>query len=407
MKITNVRLRKLDGVMDSPPKARVERFRRPTDIYPHLKESRIDGFFRSGGTEGQEYKFSNIYVQIETDEGVSGIAGPVSAIGPNAPAFYIDTALKKLLIGQDPIANEYLWDLMFRSHPNNRKGDYMRAVSMIDIALWDLKGKWVGKPVVQLLGGPVQEKIPAYISTLGWSLEPKEAAAAAKKLVQEGYAGMKWFVSEGPQDGPAGERKNCELIAALREAAGPDMKIMIDVWKSWDVQYTLRMAGKLADFDLYWIEEPVLPDLLEKYAEIRSESPVRIVGGEQACTRYEFELMMNMKCCDLYQPEPAFCGGITEVLKIVHMASAKEVPVSLHCGSLPANLAISFAQNSAVAPIMEYLIMSQEGERQHFLKKNIEPINGYFHPPTVPGLYEIDESKIVDERDIGWREVVL
>ena len=407
MKITNVRLRKLDGVMDSSPKARVERLRRPTDIYPHLKENRVDGFFRERGTEGKEYKFSSIYVQIDTDEGVSGVAGPVSAIGPNAPSFYIDTALRQLLIGQDPIANEYLWDIMFRSHPNNRKGDYLRAVSMIDIALWDLKGKWVGKPVVQLLGGPVQDKIPAYISTLGWSLEPKAAAEAAKGLVKEGYTGMKWFISEGPQDGLVGERKNYDLIASLRDAAGPDMKIMIDAWKSWDVPYTVRMAKRLLDFDLYWIEEPVLPDLLEKYAEIRELSPVPIAGGEQACTRYEFESMMNMKCCDLYQPEPVFCGGITEVLKIVHMASARDLPVALHCGSLPANLAISFAQNPAVIPLMEYLIMSQEGERQHFLMEEIKPRDGYFYPPTIPGLYEIDESKIVDERDIGWREVNL
>ncbi|MHA2204098.1 MAG: enolase C-terminal domain-like protein, partial [Candidatus Hodarchaeales archaeon] len=270
MKITNVRLRKLEGVMDTPPKARIERLRRPTDIYPHWKEKRIDGFFTIERTEGKEYKFNRIFVQIDTDEGVSGIAGPVSSIGPNAPAFFIDTAIKQLLIGQDPIANEYLWDIMFRSYPNNRKGDYMRAVSMVDIALWDLKGKWVDKPVMRLLGGPVQEKIPAYISTLGWSLEPKTAAETTKRLINEGYTGMKRFLTEGPQDGISGERKNYDLIASLREAAGPEMKIMIDAWKSWDVPYTVRMTKKLLEFDPYWIEEPVLPDYLEKYAEIRA-----------------------------------------------------------------------------------------------------------------------------------------
>ena len=117
------------------------------------------------------------------------------------------------------------------------------------------------------------------------------AAEAAKGLVEEGYTGMKWFVSEGPQDGPLGERKNYDLIGSLREAAGPDMKIMIDAWKSWDVPYTIRMAKRLMEFDLYWIEEPVLPDFLEKYAEIKALSPVRIAGGEQACTRFEFELL--------------------------------------------------------------------------------------------------------------------
>ena len=89
------------------------------------------------------------------------------------------------------------------------------------------------------------------------------------------------------------------------------------------------------------------------------------------------------------------------------MASARDLPVALHCGSLPANLAISFAQSPAAVPIMEYLVMFQEGETQHFLKDEIKPVDGYFYPPTIPGLYEIDESKIVNEHDIGWREVTL
>lgn len=407
MKITGVRLRKLEGTMKNPPAQRVERLRRPTDIYPQMKEQRVDAFFVTPAKEQKGFKFSRVFVQIDTDEGVSGIAGPVAALGPNAPAFYIDTAIRPLLMGKDPIANEFLWDLMFRSNPQGRKGDYMRAMSMVDIALWDLKGKWVGKPVMRLLGGPVQDKIPAYISTLGWSLEPKIAAETTKRLLKEGYTGMKWFFTEGPQDGEEGIRKNIALMQALREAAGPDMKIMIDAWKSWDVPYTLKMAEVLSEFNPYWIEEPLLPDYLEGYADITAASPVRIAGGEAHYTRFEFELMMDMKCCDFYQPEPVGSGGISEVLKIVNMASARDLPVALHCGSLPANLAICFAQNPVVIPIMEYLIMSQEGETQFFFRNEIKPVNGYFYPPTVPGLYDIDESKIEAEHDVGWREVNL
>lgn len=407
MKITNVRLRKLEGTMPSPPPVREERFRRPTDIYPQMKEQRVEPVTPVRGKGGKGYHVSRIFVQIETDEGVTGIAGPVAALGPNGPAFYIDTTLKPLLMGKDPIANEFLWDLMFRSNPQGRKGDYMRAVSMVDIALWDLKGKWVGKPVMRLLGGPVQDKIPSYISTLGWSLEPKAAAETTKRLVKEGYSGMKWFFAEGPQDGEPGVRKNIALMQAMRAAAGPDMKIMIDAWKSWDVPYTIRMAEELLEFNPYWIEEPVWPDLYEDYAEITAASPVCIAGGEAHIARFEFELMMDMRCCNLYQPEPIATGGITEAHRIADMASARYLPVSFHCGSLPANLALSFSQSPTVVPIMEYLIMSQLGETQHFFKNEIKPVNGYFYPPTVPGLYDIDESKVESEHDIGWREVNL
>lgn len=406
MKITKVRLRRLEGKMPTPPIEREERLRRPTDIYPHFKAQRRDSFSTTPEkTRDGKYKVNRIFVQIETDEGVTGIAGPVASLGPNAPAFYIDTAIRPLLIGQDPLATEYLWDIMYRSNTAGRKGDYMRAVSMIDLALWDLKGKWVGKPVVKLLGGPTQEKIPAYISTLGYSLELDKAVAKVKEIKRQGYTAMKWFFTEGPQDGAEGIMKNIELMEALRETAGPEMKIMIDAWKSWDMPYTLKMGELLGEFDPYWFEEPVIPDFIESYAELRAASTVLIAGGEQEYTRWGFQLLMDMKAMDIYQPEPVACGGISEALKICNMASARDVPAILHCGSLPANLQISFAQSPAVTPMMEYLILSQLGETQFFFKNEIKPVKGYFYPPTIPGLYELDEKKIQDEHDIGWRQV--
>ncbi len=393
--------------MPTPPVERVERFRRPTDIYPELKAQRVEAVKPVPGKGGKGYHVSRIFVQIDTDEGVSGIAGPVSALGPNGPAFYIDTSIKPLLMGKDPIASEFLWDLMFRSNPQGRKGDYMRAISYVDLALWDLKGKWAGKPVMRLLGGPTKDKIEAYISTLGWSLEPKAAAETTKRLIKEGYRGAKWFYSEGPQDGEAGIRKTIALTEALRDAGGPDFKIMIDAWKSWDVPYTIKMADILEEYNIHWIEEPIWPDLYEGYSEVTAASPIMIATGEAHITRFEFELMMDLKCANLYQPEPVATGGITEALKIANMASARYLPVSFHCGSLPANLALSFSQSPAVVPIMEYLINSQLGETQYFFRNEIKPVNGDFYPPTAPGLYDIDESKIESEHDVGWREVNL
>ncbi len=398
MKITDVRLRKFEGTLPEVPFIRQNRQRRPPDIYPEFKEKRIE----QPASHSKPYKFSRIFVQIDTDEGVSGIAGPVAAQGVNAPAFYIDTTIRPLLIGRNPVASELLWDLMFRTNPAGRRGDYMRAMSYVDIALWDLKGKWVGKPAVELLGGPVQEKIPAYISTVGYSMEIEAVKKSIRKIKRDGFTGTKWFFTEGPQDGPEGIEKNLALMQALRETAGPDMNIMIDAWKSWDVPYTLKMAEVLKEYDPYWIEEPLMPDRVEDFAELTAQCPILITTGEQEYTRWAFQLMMDMKAADIYQPEPVASGGISEVQKIYHMASARDIPVIVHCGSLHANLALSFAQNAVEAPMMEYLIYAQIGETQFFFKNPVEPVKGYFYPQTIPGLVKIDETKIDRATDVGW-----
>ncbi len=173
MKITDIRLRQLEGTMKYPGTIWEERLRQPTDIYPRFKAqgAGVLGGGRLIPLGDERYKVTGTFVQIETDEGVSGI-GPA---GNGAISFYIDTQLKPLLIGQDPMAIELLWDQMYRNAIHGRKGDNMMAISSIDIALWDLKGKALGQPVYKLLGGPVQDKIPAYASALGYSIEPEKA----------------------------------------------------------------------------------------------------------------------------------------------------------------------------------------------------------------------------------------
>jgi L-alanine-DL-glutamate epimerase-like enolase superfamily enzyme len=201
-------------------------------------------------------------------------------------------------------------------------------------------------------------------------------------------------------------RKNIELMKALREAAGEDMKIMLDCWKSWDVPYTLKMAELLAEYRPFWFEEPVLPDLPQSYARLRAACPVTIAGGELEYTRWGAKMLMDMEAIDVYQMDPIMAGGISEVNKICTLASAYDVKAIPHCGSVPANAQISFAQNSAVTPMMEYLVIHQE-VAQFFLKNPVKPVNGFITPPTAPGVsLELDESKIESERDIKWGEAV-
>jgi L-rhamnonate dehydratase len=402
MKITNVRLRKLEGIMSYPGTFFQERRRNPTDIYSKFKAKSAETVSGAGSLGEDRYRIVQTFVQIDTDEGVSGIAGPI--IGGNAPSFYIDTQLRPLLIGEDPLAHELLWDQMYRNAVNGRKGDNMVAISYIDIALWDIKGKWLGQPVYRLLGGPVQDKIPAYASASGCSLDPEKVKERVRSFAKQGYCGTKWFVREGPTDGPEGMHKNNELVKAIREAAGPDMEIMIDAWNSWDIPYTLKMAESLQEYRLSWIEEPVLPDLPQSYARLREKCPVAIAGGEHECTRWGAKLLMDMGAMDIYQPDPVWAGGISEVNKICILASAYDVKAILHGCLVPVSAQISFAHNAVVTPMMEYLVVRNEAT-QLFYKSPLKPVNGFITPPTAPGCgLDIDEGKIVSEKEIRWTE---
>ena len=329
MKITDVRLFQLRGTMEFAGEFWEERLIRPIDVYP---EHKSEGPAWLEKLEEGKYRMSSIFLEIVTDDGVTGIGGPITL----EHAFIIDTQLKALLVGADPLAHELLWDKMYRSSVHGRKGSTMMAISAVDCALWDLKGKALKAPVYRLLGGPTRTEIPAYASMLGFSVEPERAAARAEGVKDLGFRAQKWFFRDGPADGKEGMRKNVALVEALREAVGDDVDIMLDAWMSWDVPYTIEMAELLEEYDPRWIEEPVLPDKIESYAEIRAESMVPISGGEHEYTRWGLKQLMDAEAVDVLQPDIYWCGGITETLKICALASTYDLPVIPHGHSRPA-----------------------------------------------------------------------
>jgi L-rhamnonate dehydratase len=148
-------------------------------------------------------------------------------------------------------------------------------------------GGLVGTAGPIMLGGPTRKRVPAYVSTLGTSLEPERASATAARFAKLGFGAMKWFPRFGPADGVEGLRRNVELVRVLREAIGGDVRLMIDAWMSWDVPYTLEFAELTADHDLYWIEDPVMPERLDGLAELSRErgNRPRLASGERAYTR--------------------------------------------------------------------------------------------------------------------------
>jgi L-alanine-DL-glutamate epimerase-like enolase superfamily enzyme len=397
MKIADVRLFHLRGTMEFPGEFWEERLVRPIDVYP---EHKSEGPAWLEKLDEGKYRMSSIFLEIVTDDGVSGIGGPITL----EYAFIVDTQLKALLVGADPLANELLWDKMYRHSVHGRKGSTMMAISAVDCALWDLKGKALKAPVYKILGGPTRTEIPAYASMLGFSIHPDRAVDRAREMVKRGFKAMKWFFRDGPADGREGMERNVDLVQQLRDGVGEGIDIMLDAWMSWDVPYTVKMAALLEEHEPRWIEEPVLPDKIESYAEIRRRVNVPISGGEHEYTRWGMKQLLDAQAVDVLQPDIYWCGGITETLKICAVASTYDVPVVPHGHSTNATAHLIASQPANLCPILEYLI-KWNTIHQWFLKAPLTPENGVVKLTDAPGLgMELDEAKIEEQRPLSWTE---
>lgn len=395
MKITAVRCVQYTGTMDFPGVFWEERLIRPVDIYPQF---RSEGAGWLPPSREGAYAMTSTFVHIETDAGISGTGGPIT---PDQ-AFIIKQSMAHYLLGADPLAIERLWDVLYRAAVHGRKGVEMMAISAIDCALWDLKGKWANVPVYVLLGGPVREELPAYASALGYGLDPDRAAEVIKEITGKGYTATKWFPRWGPADGRAGIAKNVELMRTLREAAGPDVDIMIDAWMSWDVPYALAMAERFAEYQPRWIEEPVLPDKIASYAAIAAKigHGIAVSGAEHEYTRWGIHQLMQAKAMHVYQPDIYWAGGISELLKIAALASVYDVQLIPHGHSTPATAHFLYAQPVTLCPLLEYLI-KWNTIHQWFLKHPVEPVGGFVPLPTRPGIgMELDDAKIDSQREL-------
>ncbi len=395
MKITAVRCVRYTGTMDFPGVFWEERLIRPVDIYPQF---RAEGAGWLPPAHEGAYAMSSVFVHIETDAGIAGIGGPITA----DQAFVIKHSMEHYLLGADPLAIERLWDILYRAAVHGRKGVEMMAISAIDCALWDLKGKWANVPVYVLLGGPMRDTLPAYASALGYGLDPDRAAAVTKEIVGKGYGATKWFPRWGPADGRAGIAKNVALMRTLREAAGPDVDIMIDAWMSWDVPYTLAMAERFAEYSPRWIEEPVLPDKIASYAAITAKigHGIAVSGAEHEYTRWGIHQLMQAHAMNVYQPDIYWAGGISELLKIAALASVYDVQLIPHGHSTPATANFLYAQPVTLCPFLEYLI-KWNTIHQWFLKYPVEPQNGFVPLPTLPGIgMELDDAKIERQEEL-------
>jgi len=255
--------------------------------------------------------------------GVTLHAGPVERI--------INDHFAPLLTGQNCLATEKLWDVMGRAaSPYGVPGLTSYAISAVDTALWDLKGKLLGRPVYELLGGPQKERIPCYASTTDLSYGVENSIAWFLEL---GFKAIKVFLPYGPEDGLAGMRRNEEIVARAREQVGDDVELMVDAWMSLNVEYVVRLTEALRPYRIKWLEDYLPPDDLDSYFKVRQRLPgATLATGEHWYSIGPFALAASHGLVDILQPDVLWVGGITAAVRICHLAEAHGLTVISHAG---------------------------------------------------------------------------
>jgi L-alanine-DL-glutamate epimerase-like enolase superfamily enzyme len=392
MKIADIVLIEATGEFPPDPPSDGEHMSVPLDIYPEFLRSDVASPRKADAL----VRHTDVYLEVRTDEGVTGLFGPVDG----GHAIILRREFRDFLIGRDPLAVEKIWDLLLRRNRHARAGHYMMAMSALDCALWDLKGKALAQPVYRLLGGPTQGPVSAYASMLGFSLDLEPLAECALERKRLGYRAQKWFFRHGPARGPEGAAKNVEVARALRQAVGDDVSLMFDAFNSWDVPYAVDVGTRIAPYRPAWLEEPVPVDRLDGLRTIRERTGIPIATGEHLYTRWQVKQVLDAQAADVIQADPDWCGGISELVKIATLCSAYDVPVCPHGHSLHAALHVAAALPQNVLPMVEFLVLHQR-HKQRFMKGFLEPRDGVIRPPETPGLgIEIDPAKVQSQRAI-------
>jgi D-galactarolactone cycloisomerase len=338
-------------------------------------------------TEGQVFSRSGIrntrsttLVQVETDEGVSGI-GSCSGNGELIEAIVAKT-LKPLIIGMDPTAIDEIWDKAYFRGGHKEfgtRGVGVVALSGIDVALWDILGKARGVPLYQLLGGKCRDKVPVYATAL-YPEEPLKVAKRARGFAEQGFHGVKIKVGfDLDQD--------IRIVRAVRQELGKDFVVMTDANQGYTLDVALKAADAFADCGAYWLEEPLFVEDIEGHAILRERGKTPIAVGENLHMSYAFENFIVRGAVDFIQPDVARAGGITEIKKITALASKHKVPVSFHTWgdgvALAASVHLAAALKDCIVMELDY---TYNPLREELLREPFKVSNGYLIPPDKPGL---------------------
>jgi galactonate dehydratase len=331
------------------------------------------------------------YVRVITDEGLEGVGEARMINHTDALLGYLAEATPNHIVGSDPTRIE---DLVRRMYLNDygRPGEIvMSGIAVIEMACWDIFGKAVGKPVYQLLGGAVRDKIKAYAN--GWytvERTPEEFHAAAKRAIARGYHAVKFdpFGAGYYEMERAEKRKVITLVEAVRDAVGPDAEILIEMHGRFNPATAIEMSRELERFTPSWVEEPVPPENLAALKKAAEKINIPVATGERIHSRYEFRELFELQAADIIQPDITHIGGILETKKIAAWADAYYTLVAPHNvgGPVATAAALHFAASTPNFKIQEHFNDFAEDWVKQLAPGNPEVTDGYFDLPQGPGL---------------------
>ncbi|MBI4219404.1 MAG: mandelate racemase/muconate lactonizing enzyme family protein [Chloroflexi bacterium] len=325
------------------------------------------------GTRGR----SALFVHIKTDEGVEGL-GP--GTGLRAIQSVVEDNLKDLLLGQDPFNIEKLWnDMFWRVRGYGRKGIAFQSISAVDIGLWDLKAKALGVPLYRLLG-PYRDSVPVYGSG-GWTnFTTKELIAEQMGYVERGFSRIKMKVAK---DFGQSEAEDIARLRAVRKAAGESVEVYVDANNGYYAKQAIRMSKAFEDSNVGWFEEPVIADDIEGLAAVSKATTIPVATGEHEYTKFGFKELIARGGADIVQPDIGRVGGVTEWMKVAHLAHAFNLPVAPHAVQL---VHLHTACATPNLKVVEYLGVSEASDRVWYTEFP-EPKKGMWSPyPDRPGL---------------------
>lgn len=394
MKITDVRIESKTTAFEPRYKSEA-RSVGPLDIYEEYAKDRVPRNMR-GGSESGPGTQTALFLYISTDEGPEGQYGPIES---RSELLTIMDGIVPHLIGRDPLENRLIWDVISRFDRHSRSGIMMMAISAVDIALWDLKGKILGQPVYRLLGGG-RRRIRPYISMLGFSLEKEAVKREALAVKATGVTAQKWFFRYGPGDGAEGIRQNLALAHTLRETLGEGYELMFDCWMGWNVSYARQMFDGLRAVKPMWVEEVLRPHMVDGYRKLKQETDIPLSAGEHLYTRMELNPYLQEGLLDVIQSDPVWCGGITEAMRIADLCELYGVTFIPHGHALMPAMHVVASTSPDTAPYCEYLLNFMDRKNAFFQHRRLGD-DGWLTINDTPGLgEEIDQERLISSQVI-------
>ena len=334
-----------------------------------------------------------VFVRVDTDE--PGLFGwGESSLGWHTRAVVGAVGdLEPMLIGQDPRPVERLWQTMTRGPYFKGGAVVMSAISGIDQALWDIKAKALGVPLYELLGGPVRDRVRTYVnlgSELGGDArDPQAWADAAREARKAGFDAMKVYpaVPARPLEGAAFLRETETLVAVVREAAGEDADVMVDLHGRTTPAMAIQVGRALAPYRPLWLEEPCQPGKADALAEVARAIPIPVAAGERLVERSAFAELLDKRACAIVQPNVCYCGGVSEFRRISALAETALVPVAPHNpnGPIGTMVSVHLALTLPNVPILEH-VRGDVRWRDEIADHPLVTTDGYADPPTHPGI---------------------